>query len=805
MDGPKSVTAHFINKDLVAASVSGPGSCTEGDTISIPRSFNNAGTDDSGTFLYGLYLSTNSIISTGDTLIYSYQYPSMTPGASSTGSVNVGLSMGLTGTYWYGLIVDVNSEVTESNEGNNAVASASTVTINPAQFTLTVNIVGSGSVTKNPNQATYTYNQVVTLTANPSAGWAFSGWSGDLGGSTNPETITMNGNKVVTATFIENQYTLTVSTTGSGTVTKNPNQATYAYGTPVTLTANPGVGWYFDYWTGDLTGSTNPDIITIYDNSAVTAHFTQEQYMLTTSVVGSGSIIKNPNQGTYTYGQVVQLTANADPGWAFDHWSGDLSGSTNPDSITITTDMWVTAHFTEDQYTLAVSTSGSGSVNKNPNQSTYTYGTPVTLTANPNAGWYFDYWTGDLTGSTNPDVITMYDNSAVTAHFAQEQYILSITISGSGSVIKNPNQATYTYGQTVQLNAIADPGWEFDQWGGALSGSTNPETLTIWGPTSVIAYFIPIAQYTLDLYIMGSGTVDKNPNQATYTLGQDVTLTANPSIGWSFDHWAGDLTGSANPDIITITGNMMVTAYFVEEQYTLSVWSIGSGTVDKNPNQPTYTYGQTVILTANPSAGWEFDFWSGALSGNSNPDTVTITGDTQVWAHFKEITFYRVLTNGWNLVSFPLEQADTSITSVLSSISGNWDIVQYYDAADTSDHWKTYSTFYPPVLNDLTDLDHTMAFWLHIKVPSCTMTLYGSLPTSTSIPLYTGWNFVGYPSRDTSTTISTALAGTGYDAVEGYDGGGAYLLKTLADSYVMQPGEGYWVHVPADTTWTVDW
>jgi uncharacterized repeat protein (TIGR02543 family) len=74
-----------------------------------------------------------------------------------------------------------------------------------------VNIVGSGSVTKNPNQATYTYGTVVTLTATPNAGWVFSGWSGDLTGSTNPDTITMNGNKVVTATFTQLQYTLTVT------------------------------------------------------------------------------------------------------------------------------------------------------------------------------------------------------------------------------------------------------------------------------------------------------------------------------------------------------------------------------------------------------------------------------------------------------------------------------------------------------------------------------------------------------------------------------------------------------------------
>jgi len=43
----------------------------------------------------------------------------------------------------------------------------------------------------------------VTVTAVPAAGWQFDGWSGDLSGTANPTTITMNANKSVTANFSE--------------------------------------------------------------------------------------------------------------------------------------------------------------------------------------------------------------------------------------------------------------------------------------------------------------------------------------------------------------------------------------------------------------------------------------------------------------------------------------------------------------------------------------------------------------------------------------------------------------------------
>jgi hypothetical protein len=81
----------------------------------------------------------------------------------------------------------------------------------------------------------------------------------------------------------------------------------------------------------------------------------------------------------------------------------------------------------------------------------------------------------------------------------------------------------------------------------------------------------------------------------------------------------------------------------------------------------------------------------------------------------------------------------------------------------------------------------------------------GPIQSSTAIQLLAGWNLVGYPTLR-QLTISAALSGTGYDRpVMGYDPGAPYRISELADSYVMQPGEGYWVHVPADTIWVVDW
>jgi uncharacterized repeat protein (TIGR02543 family) len=69
------------------------------------------------------------------------------------------------------------------------------------QYSVTVNAVGSGAVTKSPDQAAYLCGEVVTLTATADPGWTFTGWSGDLTGNNNPETLIISSDHIITATF----------------------------------------------------------------------------------------------------------------------------------------------------------------------------------------------------------------------------------------------------------------------------------------------------------------------------------------------------------------------------------------------------------------------------------------------------------------------------------------------------------------------------------------------------------------------------------------------------------------------------
>ena len=139
------------------------------------------------------------------------------------------------------------------------------------------------------------------------------------------------------------EYTLevTIEPPATGYVTKSPSKATYSAGEVVTLTAYPYSGYEFDHWGGwppyPGVGSTARSIqITMDANWWVVAAFREvtvppAQCLLTVSASPSsgGSVTRSPNKSLYDDGEMIDVTATANPSWSFDKFTGvRFDGST---------------------------------------------------------------------------------------------------------------------------------------------------------------------------------------------------------------------------------------------------------------------------------------------------------------------------------------------------------------------------------------------------------------------------------------------------------------------------------------------
>jgi hypothetical protein len=114
-----------------------------------------------------------------------------------------------------------------------------------------------------------------------------------------------------------------------------------------------------------------------------------------------------------------------------------------------------------------------------------------------------------------------------------------------------------------------------------------------------------------------------------------VTVTATPGPNAVFDGFAGDLTGTASPQLLTVDAHKSISASFTATAYTLTVTVQGGGTVTLDPSAGPYPVGSTVTLTAVPSSGtWLFGSWSGDASGTVNPLPLLMDDNKTVQARF---------------------------------------------------------------------------------------------------------------------------------------------------------------------------
>ena len=396
------------------------------------------------------------------------------------------------------------------------------VTVTVPGYNLTVNVTPSvgGNVTVNgtmppsyPNTTTWNYGENVTLNATAAGNYSFNHWSGNLSGSTNPTNITMNSDKNVTAYFsqVGVTYNLTVNVTpvGGGDIKVNdvaPDSYPYNYtfndSDLVDLNAVPAGGYSFVNWSGNLSGSTNPTNITMTGNYSITANFAINRYNLTVNVTPSvgGNVTVNgtmptsyPNTTTWNYGENVTLNATAASNYSFNHWSGDLSGSTNPTNITMNSDKNVTANFgligVTHNLTVNVTPDGGGDIEVNgvapgsyPYNYTFNDSDLVDLNAVPAGGYSFVNWSGNLSGSTNPTNITMDSDKSVTANFAE---VITATLEGHVGLQRAygvPN-ATWVTNLTVtflQSNIeVRGENVTTDEWGNFTILAIDPDTYDI--------------------------------------------------------------------------------------------------------------------------------------------------------------------------------------------------------------------------------------------------------------------------------------------------------------------------------------
>ena len=258
--------------------------------------------------------------------------------------------------------------------------------VQPSTYTLTttanpsggaagyVQIVGgSGTV---PGQRDFDAGDVAWVVAHTNSGWRFAGWSGDASGGDVTKSVLMNGDKRVTARWERVQlstYTLTTTASPGGgadrlRADRGPAagvlraNATLARGQVAQIIAHTNSGWRFTGWTGDASGTSRQQSVTMNRHKSVTANWQRVQpttYTLRLEATpnnGSGGYVEvhngsgnTPGQRVFNAGDYASLEAKPESGWRFVRWEIDASGTNEWKSVLMNRDKRVRAVFERER------------------------------------------------------------------------------------------------------------------------------------------------------------------------------------------------------------------------------------------------------------------------------------------------------------------------------------------------------------------------------------------------------------------------------------------------------------------------
>ncbi|MBN1756813.1 MAG: hypothetical protein JW863_00760 [Chitinispirillaceae bacterium] len=273
--------------------------------------------------------------------------------------------------------------------------------------------------------------------------------------------------------------------------------------------------------------------------------------LLTTTGSSSVAVITRiPDKKAYVKGDNVVIIVSPSPGYSFIGWSGDTTATGDTLTIVMNKNMTIYGNFVDSatgNRIFSITTGAeNGTIVLAPSGGVYDSGTTVTITAQPDYGFSFSNWSGDLSGTTGTIDVIANKNFAVIASFSEDPNAVFTTLHISpapvhGKILLDPPGVTsgdgykFQPGVSVSITTEPDEGYRFTAWGGDFSDTDSSET-------SVLV--------TMDADHTVSATFNKMPVGMTWTGRTSGTTNTLLAVIWT-----GSSSGAGGTGQLIATGN----------------------------------------------------------------------------------------------------------------------------------------------------------------------------------------------------------------------------------------------------------
>lgn len=210
------------------------------------------------------------------------------------------------------------------------------------------------------------------------------------------------------------------------------------------------------------------------------------------------------------------------------------------------------------------------------------------------------------------------------------------TLNGNSNWSDLSPGTSQAYDGSFTRTADASGSWIINSSGGYNSGIKSDNISGINAGEYVFSYYV--------YGTVGDKTKPIIRDNGTSTNIQGVVYTIQADNTWEFVQETFTMSGTGTVNLRAMVNKNDASMDFHVDDFsfsyipptgnTLTVNTVGAGSVALTLDQISYDPADVETLTATASTHWSFDSWSVDLTGNTNPETLLMDADRTVDANF---------------------------------------------------------------------------------------------------------------------------------------------------------------------------
>ncbi|MFT3909034.1 MAG: T9SS type A sorting domain-containing protein [Ferruginibacter sp.] len=550
-----------------------------------------------------------------------------------------GVSQGAVGTYTF------------TNVTANHTISA-TFVLNT--YTITVTAGANGSITPATGSVNCGDNATYTITPNACYSIQDVVVDGVSQGAVGTYTFTnVTANHTISATFVINTYTITVTAGANGSIT--PATGSVNCGSNATYTITPDACYAIAdvIVDGVSQGAVGTYTFTnVTANHTISATFTPTTYTITVTAGANGSI--TPGTGSHNCGDnlTYTITANACYSIADVVVDGVSQGAVGTYTFTnVTANHTISATFVLNTYTITVTAGANGSIT--PATGSVNCGDNATYTITPNACYSIQDVVVDGVSQGPVGTYTFTNvtaNHTISATFVLNTYTITVTAGSNGSITPGTGSVNCGDNATYTITPNACYSIQDVVVDGVSQGPVGTYTFTNVTANHTISATFVLNTYTITVTAGSNGSI--TPGTGSVNCGDNATYTITPNACYSIQDVVVDGVSQGPVGTYTftnVTANHTISATFVLNTYTITVTAGANGSI--TPGTGSVNCGDNATYTITPNACYSIQdvVVDGVSQGPVGTYTFTnVTANHTISATFVINTYTITVTAGAN-------------------------------------------------------------------------------------------------------------------------------------------------------------